>query len=45
MLILVTKFESRFKSLVGAKDVLKSAAQKLGFKRTPGLANCSALLH
>ncbi len=44
-LILVTKFESRFKSLVGAKDALKTAAQKLGFKRTPGLANCLALLH
>ncbi len=44
-LILVTKFESRFKSLVGAKEVLKAAAQKLGFKRTPGLADCLALLH
>ncbi len=44
-LVLVTKFESRFKSLVGAKEVLKSAARKLGFKRTPGLSNCLALLH
>ncbi len=44
-LVLVTKFESRFKSLVGAKEVLKSAARTLGFKRTPGLANCLALLH
>lgn len=42
---LVTKFESRFKGLVGAKENLKRAAKILGFKRTPGLANCVALLH
>lgn len=43
-LILSTQFESRFKSLVGVKEKLRAAANILGFKRTPGLANCKALL-
>ena len=43
-LILTTKFESRFKSLVGVKEKLKEAAQRLGYLRTPGLASCQALL-
>ncbi len=42
---LVTTFESRFKGLVGEKDKVRRAAQIMGFKRTPGLANCTALLH
>ena len=44
-LILVTRFESRFKSLVGSAFALKKAASTLGYKRTPGLANCQVLLH
>jgi len=44
-LILTTKFESRLKGLVGCILKLKQAAITLGFKRTPGLANCKALLH
>jgi len=42
---LTTQFESRFKSLVGCKDTLKSAIRVLGLKRRPALANCQALLH
>lgn len=41
---LTTQFESRFKGLVGCVYSLKRAAQQLGFKRTPGLSACSALL-
>ena len=44
-LILTTKFESRFKNLVGCKEKLKVAAEKLGFKRTPSLYACQTLLH
>ena len=40
---LTTKFESRFKGLVGCVYSLKRAAQQLGFKRTPGLSACKIL--
>jgi hypothetical protein len=43
-LFLVTKCESQFKGLVGCAHRLKAAAKQLGFQRTPGLANCRALL-
>jgi len=43
-LILSTRFESRFKSLVGSAFALKNAASILGLKRASGLANCQALL-
>lgn len=39
---LTTQFESRFKSFVGPADKLKQAAEKLGMKRSPNLANCRA---
>lgn len=39
---LTTKFESRFKTLVGAAQNLRKAAQKLGYKRTPNIAHCKA---
>ncbi|WP_026244559.1 hypothetical protein [Dasania marina] len=42
-LTLSTQFESRFKSLVGAKQKLKEMAKVLGYQRTPGLANCAVL--
>ena len=41
-IVLTTRFESRFKSLVGCAHQLKRAARALGFKRTPGLTNCKA---
>ncbi len=44
-LLLSTRFESRFKSLVGCVYKLKQAAGKLGFLRTPGLSSCQALLN
>lgn len=31
------KFESRFKSLVSCTNKLKQPAEKLGYKRTPGV--------
>ncbi|WP_339670371.1 transposase [Dasania marina] len=43
-LTLSTQFESRFKSLVGAKQKLKEIAKVFGYQRTPGLANCAVLL-
>ena len=43
-LVLTTKFESRFKSLVGATTVLNKAAEIFGFVRRPGLSNCRVLL-
>ena len=43
-LTLSTQFESRFKSLVGVKEKLKEMAKIFGYQRTPGLANCAALL-
>tara|TARA_R110000868_G_scaffold375626_1_gene640199 strand:- start:20242 stop:21147 length:906 start_codon:yes stop_codon:yes gene_type:complete len=43
-LTLSTQFESRFKSLVGVKEKLKEMAKVFGYQRTPGLANCTALL-
>lgn len=42
-LILTTKFESRFKRLVGCANQLKKAAVTLGYKRTPGLGICEAI--
>ncbi len=43
-LFLVTRFESQFKGLVGCAHRLKAAAKQLGYKRTPGLSSCRALL-
>jgi hypothetical protein len=43
-LFLVTKFESQFKGLVGCAHRLKAVAKQLGYKRTPGLASCRAVL-
>jgi hypothetical protein len=42
-LIMATKFESKFKSLVGSIYELKRAARSLGYKRTPGLSNRRAV--
>lgn len=42
-LILSTKFESMFRGFIGVESALKKAVQKLGFKRTPNLSNCSIL--
>ncbi len=41
-LFMTTKFESRFKSLVGCAYKLKKAAEQLGYKRTPGLSACKS---
>ena len=41
-LSLTTHFESRFKTFVGSAYALKRAATALGYRRTPGLANCRA---
>ena len=38
------RFESRFKGLVGAARILKEASRRLGYRRTPGLGECRALL-
>ncbi len=43
-LFLVTRFESRFKTLVGCAEKLRSAARQLGYQRTPGLGPCKTLL-
>ena len=43
-LVLTMKFESRFKSLVGATTALHKAAEVLGFVRRPGSSNCQVLL-
>lgn len=43
-LVLTTQFESRFKSLVGAKEKLTIAAKALGLERRPAYSNCEALL-
>ena len=37
-------FESRFKGLVGTAKILKEASRRLGYRRTPGLGECRALL-
>ena len=42
-LILTTRFESKFKGLVGCVDKLKQVAKKLGYQRTPGLSICKAI--
>lgn len=42
-LSLVTQFESLFQSLVGEKEPVEIAAQKLGYKRMPSQAHCIAL--
>lgn len=42
-LLLTTRFESRFKGLVGCVDKIKQAAKKLGYQRTPGLSVCRAV--
>lgn len=39
---LTTKFESRFKTLVGAGESLRKAALKLGYRRTPNFKQCRA---
>ena len=42
-LILTTRFESKFKGLVGCVDKLKQVAKKLGYQRMPGLSICKAI--
>ena len=44
-LFLTQHFESRFKGLVGMAAMVKAAANRIGFKRTPGLAVCLANLN
>ena len=44
-LTMATKFESKFKSLVGCAYQLRRAAIALGYKRTPGISNCLAMLN
>jgi REP element-mobilizing transposase RayT len=41
---MATRFESRFKGLVGAVYHLQAACKKLGYRRTPNLAVCRELL-
>src|SRR5690606_16800113 len=41
-LYMATQFESRFKTFVGAAYELRKAAKRMGYQRTPGLANCRA---
>jgi len=41
---LTTQFESRFKNLVGSAYALKKAATHMGYRRSPGLCDCKALL-
>lgn len=43
--VLTTKFESRFKSLVGCVNTLKEVKHLFSFVRSPHLKSCSALLH
>jgi hypothetical protein len=43
-ILMAQHFESRFKGLVGAAYRLKTACQKLGYRRTPNLSVCRALL-
>jgi len=43
-LYLTTQFESRFKNMVGATYALRRAARKMGYRRTPGLAENEILL-
>ena len=42
-LFLTRNFESTFKSLVGCAFSIKQAAEKLGYRRSPGLALCKAV--
>jgi hypothetical protein len=42
-ILMATKFESKFASLVGGVYELKRAARLLGFSRTPGLSSCKAI--
>ena len=44
-LILTTRFESRFKNLVGSIYQLRRAASRLGYQRSPGYSACKSLLH
>ena len=44
-LFLTQHFESRFKGLVGMATMVKAAANRIGFKRAPGLAVCLANLN
>ena len=43
-LFMTEQFESRFKGLVGAAQILQQAFRKLGYQRAPGLGECRALL-
>ena len=43
-LFMATKFESKFKSMVGGWYDLKKAYRNLGYQRTPGLQSCKQLL-
>jgi hypothetical protein len=40
---LITKFESRFKALVGCAAKVRQAARRMGYQRAPGLGECRAL--
>src|SRR5690606_358045 len=44
-LFIVTRFESQFKGLVGCTYRLRAAAKQLGYRRTPGLVSCRAVLN
>ncbi len=44
-IVLATKFESRFKSLVGCAEKIKQTCHCFGFKRIPSLSMCEVLLH
>ncbi|MEW8322051.1 MAG: transposase [Candidatus Thiodiazotropha taylori] len=43
-LYLMQQFESKFKGMVGTARNLKTACQRLGYRRTPNLAVCQQLL-
>ncbi|MCG7997345.1 MAG: transposase [Candidatus Thiodiazotropha taylori] len=43
-LYITQQFESKFKGMVGTAHNLKSACQRLGYRRTPNLAVCQQLL-
>jgi hypothetical protein len=42
-IFLTTRFESKLKGLVGCSFKIKQAADKLGYRRAPGLSICKAI--
>ena len=42
-LFLTTQFESKLKGLVGCAFAVKRAAEKLGYKRSPGISRCKTV--